>query len=133
MKIIVASLALASLCGLAQAQNQTGHQASLDFRIIVPRVMQVTPSLHPNITAPGENEESLTVTHNLPRLCLTATTTNNDPAWEVKVAGHDWQVIRYASGYQLCTYTKGNVSLNLSHTFAYLGQPWPVRLTFSPI
>lgn len=133
MKIIVASLALASLCGLAQAQNQTGHQASLDFRIIVPRVMQVTPSLHPNITESGENKELFTITHNLPRLCLSVTTTNQDPAWEMKVSGRDWQVIRYASGYQLCTYTKGRVPLDLRHTFAYLGQPWPVRLTISPI
>ena len=131
MKSIITSLvfALALLSGQAQAEDK----ASLDFRIIVPEMMQITPSLHPNITESGENKELFTITHNLPRLCLSVTTTNQDPAWEMKVYGRDWQVIRYASGYQLCTYTKGNVSLNLSHTFAYLGQPWPVRLTFSPI
>ena len=131
MKPIVTSLvfALALLSGQAQAEDK----ASLDFRVIVPKVMQITSSEHPNITEPGENEESLTITHNLPRLCLMATTTNNDPAWEMKVTSHNWQVIRYASGYQLCTYTKGRVPLDLRHTFAYLGQPWPVRLTISPI
>lgn len=131
MKSIITSLvfALALLSGQAQAEDK----ASLDFRIIVPEMMQITPSLHPNITESGENKELFTITHNLPRLCLSVTTTNQDPAWEMKVSGRDWQVIRYASGYQLCTYTKGRVPLDLRHTFAYLGQPWPVRLTISPI
>lgn len=132
MKSIVASLVFASLSSLGQAQGQT-ESATINFRVIVPEMLQSTAPDHPNITMPGENKESLIITHNLARLCLSVTTTNQDPAWEMKVYGRDWQVIRYANSYQLCTNARGHVPLEIIHTFGYLSQPWPVRLTASPI
>ncbi len=50
MKTIIASLAFTSLTGLSQAQDQVGS-ATINFRIIVPEMMQITPSLHPSITS----------------------------------------------------------------------------------
>lgn len=132
MKTIIASLAFASLSGLSQAQGQT-ESATINFRVIVPEMLQSTAPDHPNITMPGENKESLTITHNLAHLCLSATTANHDPAWEMKVAGHNWQVTKYADSYKLCTYARGHVPLEIIHTFGYLRQPWPVRLTFNPM
>ncbi len=130
MKTNLASLAfvIALLSGPAQAEGQ----ASLDIRVIVPEMVQVYPSDHPVITQAGDNKQVLTIRHNLTRLCLDVSTTNNDPAWRVQVASHNWQVTKQRGGYQLCT-TKGTLRLELSHDFGYLRHPWPVRFTVNPV
>lgn len=122
-------------CALAESQStkEGKASASLDFKVVVPSVVKIKTNIRPNTTSVGENKEELLITHNLARLCLIAEITTFDPAWTITVEGNEWEVVRYFNYYTLCSFTRGQVELKMTHTFTYPGIPWPVRLTVNPV
>ena len=131
-------LLLVPLPGATEAFMTPGSgpaSARLDFRIVIPPVMQVVENSHPaQIDGDQPVEQRLVVLSNM-RNGFCATLRLTDPqvtGWQLQaepVGGVTVQTV--TGGYHLCASRPGRYTLRLQHDFGHNAQQaalvWPVR------
>jgi len=124
---------------LASPSRSAG--ASLDFRIVIPPVMQLLENSHPaRLNLPVEGalsaQQKLVVVSNMKRgFCVTMRVNSDEvDGWRLQTAQHGGiTLLEVDDGYRLCTARPGRYTLLLQHEFdAAPGESpkamaWPVQ------
>lgn len=133
------ALLLAPAPGVADAVLVSGAgkaSATLNFRLVIPPVMQVLENSHPaQVGAAQGAEQRLVVLSNLRNgFCATLRLTDpNIAGWQLDTVGEDGVSLQaVAEGYRLCASRPGRYALRLQHEFRRTGGdatalPWPVQ------
>ena len=124
--------------GLTVSQGNAG--ASLDFRIIIPPIMQVLENSHPTQLTPvvggdWSAEQRLVVVSNMKRgFCVLLRMNSPDvDAWRLKTEQTGGITLSpFSDGYRLCTPRPGRYTLLLQHDFEAAENTteslrWPVQ------
>ena len=142
--LLVAGLLLAPASGMSESALGAASRpanAALDFRIIIPPVMQLLENSHPaRLDLPTQGalsaQQKLVVVSNMKRgFCVTMRVDAPEvEAWRLQAAQQGGVTLQeVADGYRLCTARPGRYTLLLQHEFdAAPGQKtdamaWPVR------
>lgn len=126
----------------SMAGQMRGSSASLDFRIVIPPVMQLLENSHPALLEPAASgarnaQQRLVVVSNMKHgFCVTMRLEAPQVhAWRLRAARPSDGVSLQAviDGYRLCSARLGHYTLLLQHEFdettdeAAKAMPWPVR------
>ncbi|MCW5654936.1 hypothetical protein [Hydrogenophaga sp.] len=142
--LLATVLLLAPVAGGAESSFTSpsrGTSASLDFRIVIPPVMQLLENSHPSRLDPARDgafsaQQKLVVVSNLKRgFCLSMRMAAPEvAAWRLQTSQIGGVTLNeVADGYRLCTARAGRYTLMLQHDFsaspgqAAQAMAWPVQ------